>query len=108
MLTSNNIVQLNGYLGKDPEVVQHHRGKLVKITLITEESYKNGKGELIRKFQSHPLCAWGEEAEKAEKLLKKGVQVYVTGKLNHNTFTDRNGTQRQVTEVRVEDIKILG
>jgi single-strand DNA-binding protein len=107
MTDQRNTVQLSGHLGKDPEILRHHSGKLAKLTLITEDVYQNKKGILVKNTQWHKLCAWAEDAERAEKLLKKGASLCITGKLVHNCFQDRNGIQRNVTEVRVLDLKII-
>ncbi len=107
MTENKNTVELQGHLSRDPEILRHHNGKLAKLSLITEEYYQNKKGILVKTTQWHKLSAWAEDAERAEKMLKKGTALSVTGKLVHNCFQDRNGIQRNVTEVRVLDLKII-
>jgi single-strand DNA-binding protein len=102
-----NAVLLSGVLGKDPQTVKHHNGKLVRLSLITEENHLNEQGRLIKTSQLHPLTAWGKEADMAEKLLKKGSPVYIEGKLVHNHYSDRSGVVRKVSEVKIVGLKIL-
>ena len=108
MTESKNDVQLCGFLARDPELMKHHRGALARLSLVTEEIRKNAKGEQVRHAQWHQLSAWGEEAELAAKMLKKGSALFVKGRLVHNNFRDKNGVRRQVSEVSVVDLEILG
>jgi single-strand DNA-binding protein len=106
MLNLNNVL-LSGILDKEPERIRHHSGKLVRLSLLTEESHLNDKGRLIRISHIHPLTAWGNNAELAERFLKKGSRVYVEGKLIHNYYYDRMGVRRKVSEVKISGLKIL-
>jgi len=102
-----NTVLLAGTLGKDPEMIRHHLGKLARLSLLTEESHLNPQGRLIKTSQIHVLTAWGLDAELAEKHLKKGTSIYVEGKLIHNCYHDRRGIRREVSEVKITGLKIL-
>jgi len=104
-----NRVQLIGNLGTTPEVIQLKEGnKLVKLTLATNDSYKNKKGELIKETQWHTLVAFGNNASIAEQYLTKGKEVCIEGKLNNRSYEDKDGTKRYVTEIVVNDILMLG
>jgi len=104
-----NRVQLIGNLGTAPEVVELKEGrKLVRLTLATNESYKNKKGETIKETQWHNLIAWGNTAKIAEQYLEKGKEICIEGKLVNRSFEDKDGNKRYVTEVVVQDILMLG
>ena len=104
-----NKVQLIGNLGKDPEVVQlENGGKLAKFSLATNESYKNNKGERITETQWHNVVAWGKLAEIVENYLTKGKEVAVEGKLTHRSYETQAGEKRYVTEVRCNELMMLG
>ena len=106
MLNLNNVL-LSGILDREPEPIRHHSGKLVRLSLLTEENHLNHRGCLIRTTHIHPLTAWGKDAELAEKFLKKGSRVYIEGKLIHNCYYDRLGVCRKVSEVKISGLKIL-
>ena len=55
----------------------------------------------------HRLVAWRETAQFVEKYVHKGDKLYVEGQLRTNTYTDKNGIQRSVTEVLVGNIEKL-
>lgn len=104
-----NRVQLIGNLGAAPEVTEFENGKkMVKITLATNEAYKNQKGEIVKETQWHNLTLWGNNATIAEKYLDKGKEICIEGKLNNRTYEDKDGVKRYITEVIVNEILMLG
>ncbi len=104
-----NRVQLIGNAGKDPEIKSFDGGKkLASLTIATNESYTNDKGEKITDTQWHSIVAWGKTAEIIEKYVEKGDQIAVEGKLTHRSYDDKNGEKRYVTEVVVSEIILLG
>ena len=99
-----NKVQLIGNLGMDPEVKQLDGGKTIsKFSVATSDSYKNSEGEWITDTQWHNLVAWGKTAELTGKLLKKGVQVAIEGKLTNRTYQDKEGANRYISEIVVNE-----
>ena len=77
-----NKVQLIGNTGNDPEIINLESGKkLAKLTIATNESYKNDKGEKVTETQWHNLIAWGKVAEHVEKYLEKGSEVVIDGNI---------------------------
>lgn len=104
-----NRVQLIGNIGNDPEILTLDSGKKrARITLATNETYKNDKGEKITETQWHNLIAWGKPAEIIEKYTSKGTQIAVEGKLTHRSYDDKNGDKKFVTEVVLTDMLLLG
>ena len=104
-----NRVQLIGNLGTAPEVVEFKKDqKLVKLTLATNESYKNKKGEVIKETQWHNLVVFGPNAKIAEQYLEKGKEICVEGKLKNRSYEDKEGNKRYVTEIVVNDFLMLG
>ena len=104
-----NRVQLIGNLGNAPEIKDLEGGKkLAKISLATNESYKNQKGELVKDTQWHNVIAWGKTAEIIEKFLNKGSEVCINGKLANRSYDDKDGNKRYVTEIVAQDILMLG
>ena len=63
MNSLKNKVNLIGNLGFTPEIKSMQGGKkLAKVTLATNESYRNAKGERVDETQWHNLVAWGKTA----------------------------------------------
>src|SRR5436190_1432900 len=108
MNTLRNKVQLIGNLGNAPEVKNLESGKkLARISLATNETYKNAKGEKITETQWHNVIAWDKTADIIEKYFTKGLEVMVEGKLVNRNYTDKDGIKRYVTEVQANELMIL-
>lgn len=108
MNAMKNRVQLIGNVGNDPEVKTLENGrKLAYVSIATNESYKNDKGEKIEQTEWHRVTAWGKTAEIIEKYVVKGKEIAVEGKLTHRSYDDKNGEKRYVTEVVINEILLL-
>ncbi len=108
MNTLKNKVQLIGNLGNAPEVKILEGGKkLARLSLATNETYKNAKGERITETQWHNIIAWDKTAEIIEKYFTKGLEVMVEGKLINRNYTDKEGIKRYTTEVQANELLIL-
>lgn len=103
-----NKVILIGNLGKDPEVRHLESGSVVaKFSVATNENYRDKSGEWQTITEWHNIVAWRGLAERAEKSLKKGMQVYVEGKLSTRKWQDQNGNDRYTTDVVANLLRIL-
>lgn len=104
-----NTVQLIGNLGMNPEIKTLESGKkLAKMSIATNDIYKNAKGEKVKDTCWHNLVAWGKTADIVEKLLVKGTEVAIEGKLVNKSYTDKEGNKRFSTEILVNELLILG
>jgi single-strand DNA-binding protein len=104
-----NKVTLIGNLGNDPEMKETDGGnKLAKVSLATNESYKNSKGEKVTETMWHNLVAWGKTAEFMSKYLQKGTELVVEGKLINRNYTDKSGVKKYISEIQVNDLLIVG
>lgn len=109
MNAMKNKVQLIGNVGNDPEIKSFDGGKKVaNITIATNDSYKNDKGEKVEQTEWHKVVAWGRTADIIEKYVTKGLQIAVEGKLTHRSYDDKNGEKRFITEVVVTEVLLLG
>ena len=109
MSNLRNSVRLMGFLGSDPEVKAiSEKKKVARVSIATNDSYKNDKGEKIEETQWHNLVLWDKLANLAESYLHKGSEIYIEGKLNSRTYTDKEGAKRYITEIVVNDIQMLG
>lgn len=109
MANLRNSVRLMGHLGQDPEVRNvGENKKLVRLSIATNESYKNDKGEKVTETQWHNLIAWGNVASIIENHCKKGNEISIEGKLQTNSYTDKDGIKRYSTEILIHDILLMG
>lgn len=109
MYTIVNKVQLIGRLGNDPEIKNTKNGtKLAKLSLATDESYRDAKGNKVDNTQWHRLVAWDRNADFAEKFLTKGQQIAIEGRLVSGSYEDKDGNRRYTTDIHVNDFMMLG
>jgi len=71
--------------------------------MATAERWKDRNGEWQSKSDWHNVVVWNEYAQKNCELLSKGSKVHVEGKLKTRKYTDRDGNDKWMTEVVVEN-----
>jgi single-strand DNA-binding protein len=98
---SVNKAILVGRLGRDPETRYTSGGQAVaNFTLATDETFKDRAGERQKRTEWHRIVLWGKLAEIAQQYLKKGMLVYVEGRIQTRQWEDkRDGQKRATTEI---------
>ena len=109
-MASVNKVILVGNLGKDPETRYAPSGDAIcNLTLATTETWKDKtSGERREATEWHRVVFFGRVAEVAAQYLRKGSQVYVEGRLQTRKWQDKEGQDRYTTEIRGDEMKMLG
>lgn len=103
-----NKVILIGNLGRDPEIRHLESGASVgRFSVATNESYldKNEQWQTITEW--HDIVVWRNLAKRAESQLKKGMLVFIEGKLTHRKWQDNEGKDRYTTEVVANTFRVL-
>ena len=107
-MSVKNNVQLIGFLGNNPEIKNLESGKKVaKLNIAINESFKNDIGEKVENTNWFNLTAWGKTAELVEKLLIKGSEVAINGKLSTSSYEDKDGNKRYITEIIINEFLLL-
>ncbi|MEK6777182.1 MAG: single-stranded DNA-binding protein [bacterium] len=108
-MKSLNRVQLIGRLGKNPEVRYTANGSAVaNFSLATNETWTGKDGQKNERTEWHNLVAWGKLGEICGEYLTKGKQIYIEGRLNTRSWEDKDGNKRYTTEIRAENMIMLG
>lgn len=108
MNSIRNRVILCGHLGQDPETKVFENGKtFTKFSVATNETYKNDRGETVTETQWHNLVTWNGMAKRAAKILTKGREVVIEGKLVTRQYNDKEGIKRFATEVVVNELILV-
>jgi single-strand DNA-binding protein len=104
-----NKVLLIGNAGQDAEVKSTSNGKRVaNFSLAINNSFHNGKGEKVQRVEWVRCVAWNKQAEIAGRLVTKGKQLFIEGRLQTRRYEDGEGTARTITEVVVTTLRVLG
>ena len=104
-----NRVLLIGNVGNDPEIrTLSNNEKVASFRLATTVRYKDRNGEVKEYTEWHQVTAWGKLADFVEKMVKKGSQVFIEGKITTRKWTDKDGNDRYTTEIWAEGLQVLG
>jgi len=101
-------VILLGRATRDTELRSTTSGTPVSdIRLATNRVTRAKDGELRESTQYHTVICWDRLAEQTGTHVTKGRLVYVEGRLESRSFTDKDGKERDVTEVIAADVQFL-
>ena len=107
---SLNKVLLIGNVGREPGIrYVDSNMAAARLSLATSErayTLKNGT-QVPERTEWHRIVAWRETAQFIEKYVHTGDKLFVEGQLRTNTYTDKNGIQRSITEVLAEKVERL-
>ena len=109
-MASVNKVILVGNLGRDPEMRSFPNGdQLANVTIATTDKWRDKQsGEMREATEWHRVVFTGRLAEVVGQYLRKGSQVYVEGSLRTRKWTDQSGVERYSTEIRADQMQMLG
>ena len=107
---SINKVILVGNVGQEPEIRSTQDGReIASFSVATSESWKDKQsGEAQERTEWHRVVFMGKLAEIAGEHLNKGSQVYVEGSLRTRKWTDQAGIEKYSTEIRADQMQMLG
>ena len=109
-MASYNKVMLLGNLTRDPEVKYTPKGSAVAdIGLAVNRTYTTDGGEKREETTFVDVTMWGRQAEIAGEYLKKGRPLFVEGRLQLDTWDDKQtGQKRSKLRVVCENFQMLG
>jgi len=109
MSNTINKVILVGHLGRNPEVKTFDNGgKIANFSMATKEIWKDAKGERQEQEEWHNIVVRKTSSLTfTEQYLKKGMLVYVEGKLRSRSYKLKTGEDRTVLEVFADDVQLL-
>ena len=106
---SLNRIVLIGNLTRDPELKYTPTGTAVcTFGIATNRSWTTNDGQTKEDVQYHRVVAWQKLAELCGKILNKGRKVFVEGRMTYRTFTGKDGLQRTIAEIVLDDFIVFG
>ncbi|MFA6533206.1 MAG: single-stranded DNA-binding protein [Patescibacteria group bacterium] len=106
---SLNRIILIGNLTRDPELKYTPAGTAVcTFGIATNRSWTTNDGQTKEDVQYHRVVAWQKLAELCGKLLNKGRKVFAEGRMTYRTFTGKDGIQRTIAEIVLDDFIVFG
>src|ERR1043166_1052899 len=109
-MASYNKVFLLGNLTRDPEVRYTPKGSAVAdLGIAVNRQYTLDNGEKREEVTYVDVTFWGRTAEIAGEYLKKGRPVFIEGRLQLDTWDDKqSGQKRSKLKVIGETMQMLG
>lgn len=103
---------LKGFVGGDPRITTFDNGgKVAQFSLATTErgyTTKEGK-EIPDETTWHNIVVRKTGlAGVVEQFVKKGSPLLIEGKIKSRQYTDKDGIERTITEVYVEELELCG
>ena len=109
-MASFNKVILLGNLTRDPEVRYTPKGTAVtELGMAVNRVYTAENGEKREETTFVDVTLWGRTAEIAGEYLKKGRPVFIEGRLQLDTWDDKQtGQKRSKLKVVGEGLQLIG
>ncbi|PIU37467.1 single-stranded DNA-binding protein [Candidatus Roizmanbacteria bacterium CG06_land_8_20_14_3_00_34_14] len=106
---SLNRIVLIGNLTRDPELKYTPTGTAIcTFSVATNRNWTSSDGQVKEEVQYHRIVAWQKLAELCGKLLNKGRKVFVEGRMTYRTYTGKDGVQRTIAEIVLDDFIVFG
>lgn len=111
MPARRNLVILTGRLVVDPELrMTKNKKSVCQIRMAHSEpmiGVTNPDGTRKEKTVFVNVKVWGKQAESSAQRLKKGSMVDVTGRLEYEEWTTKDGQRRQEISIKADHIQFL-
>ncbi|MER3400404.1 MAG: single-stranded DNA-binding protein [Thermoflexus sp.] len=108
-MRSLNKVMIIGQVGRDPEMRFTPSGRPVTtFPVATTRAWTTSNGERREETEWFNVVAWGGLAEICKQRLRKGMYVYVEGRLQTRGWEDEKGQKHYRTELVANEMILLG
>lgn len=99
-----------GRLGRDPETKTLNNGDMAcNFSIAVGKKWRDkASGETKEQTTWVRCSAFGKTAELMGQYAKKGSQIRVNGELSVRKYNDKDGVEKESTEIRVQDFQLLG
>ena len=103
-----NKAMIIGRLTRDPEIRTTSNGaNVASFSLATNLVWKDSAGNKQEKVEYHNIVAWRKLCDICGQYLKKGMKVYIEGRLQTKTWDDKNGSKQYRTEIVADNMIML-
>jgi single-strand DNA-binding protein len=91
----SSYAQISGRLGQDPQLSYTNGGTaVVNLSVASNRQKKNGDGERVNVVDWFRITVFGRDAEIISQYASKGSALSFNGRLQTDSYTDREGQQR--------------
>jgi len=94
-----NVITFDGRLTKDAELKQLQNNTVCNFDVACNIGYGDRKKTIYFRCD-----LWNKRAESLHSYLTKGIQVFVTGELSTEEYTNKNGDIKTNLKCRINDL----
>ena len=91
MAASVNVIYLIGLLGRDPEEVHAGQSSFARLSVATDDGYRDQSGQKVERTTWHSVACGGKTADFVLRYLHKGSQVLVQGRYLSRKYQTKDG-----------------
>lgn len=103
---SFNRIELRGNAGQDARIMKVGDNTVARFNIATNETYKDRTGNIREETTWHSVTAWAGKGMPDFSRIRKGVCVYVLGRLRQNRYTTATGEEKIFYEVLASRVNI--
>ena len=107
-MSSLNLCQFIGRIGKIETRYLSNGDAVTNCSIAVNETWKDQNGEKQERCEWVNITAYKKLAEIMQSYCIKGMQIYVSGKMQTRKYTDKNGIERYTTDIIATDMRMLG
>ena len=107
-MASLNLCQFIGNIGKIETRYLSNGDAVTNCSIAVNETWKDQNGEKQERCEWVNITAYKKLAEIMQSYCIKGMQIYVSGKMQTRKYTDKNGIERYTTQVIANEMRMLG
>lgn len=96
---SINVVVISGNVTRDPELRQAGGAQVLEFGVCVNDRRRNDSGEWVDVPNFIDCTVWGKRAEALSRMLRKGSQVTVEGRLHWRQWQAKDGSNRSKLDV---------
>ncbi|KAF9429217.1 hypothetical protein BGZ76_001641, partial [Entomortierella beljakovae] len=104
-----NKATIVGRVGQNAQLSTPVEGKsVVHFSVATSENRKDPEGNIIKTTHWHRIVSWEQNLNQVlADRVKKGDLVYVDGPIHYRSYTAKDGSEKQMTEIRLRNFQAL-
>lgn len=104
-----NRVTLVGYVGNDPDIRAAGDKLAANFSVATSSAWRDKTtGEKKEDVEWHNISCFDARAKLVQDNLKKGMLVYIEGRIQLQKWTNKAGEERVDKKIMMDEIKFLG
>lgn len=107
-MASVNKVILIGNVGNAPEIRYMPNGEAVaNFSIATTDTWKDKQGQKQERTEWHRIVAYRKLAEIVESYVGKGKSVYISGSIQSQKYTDKQGVDKVSFQIIADELRLL-